>query len=189
MEMTKTTLDGLLLVKPRLFKDERGWFVESYNRETFKKAAQNIGAEIDIEFVQDNHSHSTQYTLRGLHFQTSPGQAKLIRCTLGCIWDVAVDIRPNSPTLGKYFGIELSEENPTQIFIPVGFAHGFMVLSDRAEVQYKCSNVYNAATESGIQWDDADLQVPWPLNDQAPVISNRDTKNQSFKQYCEKIKT
>lgn len=174
MEVTATPLEGLLLLRPKLFRDGRGWFQESYNRETLLKAG------IDAAFVQDNHSLSARGTLRGLHFQTTPGQAKLIRCTRGTIWDVAVDIRAGSPTFGKNFGVELREEDSRQIFIPVGFAHGFLVLSESAEVQYKCSNVYNAATESGIAWDDPDLRVPWPLQGIAPLISERDKHNQSF---------
>jgi dTDP-4-dehydrorhamnose 3,5-epimerase len=174
MEVKKTPLDGVLLVRPRLFKDDRGWFLESYNRDVF------LAVGIVETFVQDNHSRSSLHTLRGLHFQTHPGQAKLIRCTSGKVWDVAVDIRKNSPTFGQHFGTELSADDPTQILIPVGFAHGFLVLSDWAEVQYKCSSVYNGATESGIQWDDPDLNVPWPLGSGSPLISDRDRKNQSF---------
>lgn len=177
MEITKTSLDGILLLRPRLFKDDRGWFLESYNRDVFRAAG------ISETFVQDNHSRSARGTLRGLHFQTHPGQAKLIRCTFGRIWDVAVDIRPGSPTFGMQMGIELSAEDPQQILIPIGFAHGFLVLSDWAEVQYKCSNVYNGATESGIQWNDPDLQVAWPLGGEAPLISERDKKNQSFAEF------
>jgi dTDP-4-dehydrorhamnose 3,5-epimerase len=181
MQVTKTELDGILLLKPRLFKDDRGWFLESYNREVFH------GAGIAETFVQDNHSRSSQNTLRGLHFQTTPGQAKLIRCTLGRIWDVAVDIRPKSKTFGKHFGIELSDFDPTQILIPIGFAHGFLVLSEWAEVQYKCTNVYNGATESGIQWNDPDLNVPWPLNAETPNISERDKQNQSFSDFRNRL--
>jgi dTDP-4-dehydrorhamnose 3,5-epimerase len=181
MEATKTPLDGLLLLRPRLFKDDRGWFLESYNRNTFQAAG------IAETFIQDNHSASVRGTLRGLHFQTHPGQAKLIRCTSGKIWDVAVDIRPSSATFGKHFGMELTPDGALQMFIPVGFAHGFLVLSDFAEVQYKCSNVYNASTESGIQWDDPDLAVAWPLGPVPPVISERDRKNQSFAEFRGKI--
>jgi dTDP-4-dehydrorhamnose 3,5-epimerase len=181
MEIMNTTLDGVLLLKPKLFKDDRGWFLESYNREVFAAAG------ILETFVQDNHSRSQKNTLRGLHFQTQPGQAKLIRCTQGSIWDVAVDIRPKSVTFGKSFGVTLSAESPTQILIPVGFAHGFLVLSDWAEVQYKCSNVYNAATESGIQWNDSELQVPWPLGKELPIISERDKRNQSFAEFKSRI--
>jgi dTDP-4-dehydrorhamnose 3,5-epimerase len=181
MEATPTPLNGLLIVRTRVFKDPRGWFTESYNRETFAAAG------ITATFVQDNHSASVRGTLRGLHFQTQPGQAKLIRCTAGRIWDVAVDIRPSSATFGRHFGFELSAEDPSQMYIPIGFAHGFLVLSETAEVQYKCSSVYNASTESGIQWDDPELAVAWPLHGQAPIISDRDTRNQSFAEFRKKL--
>lgn len=176
MEIIPTPLAGLVQIRPRVFRDGRGWFLESYNRETFHKAG------IDLTFVQDNHSLSAKGTLRGLHFQTHPGQAKLVRCTSGSIWDVAVDIRPGSATFGRHFGAVLTAEDPLQLLIPVGFAHGFLVLSATAEVQYKCSNVYDAATESGIAWDDPDLGVPWPLEGAVPLISDRDRKNQSFRE-------
>jgi dTDP-4-dehydrorhamnose 3,5-epimerase len=181
MEVVPTPIEGLLQLRPRIFKDSRGWFLESYNRETFLKAG------IAETFVQDNHSLSAKNTLRGLHFQTAPGQAKLIRCTEGAIWDVAVDIRPESPTFGKHFGCTLTAGDPLEFFIPVGFAHGFLVLSERAQVQYKCSNVYNAATESGIAWDDPDLAVAWPLGGEEPVLSDRDRKNQSFRNFKESL--
>jgi dTDP-4-dehydrorhamnose 3,5-epimerase len=181
MEAIKTPLDGILILKPRVFKDDRGWFLESYNRNAFQAAG------IQETFVQDNHSASAKGTLRGLHFQTHPGQAKLIRCTRGRIWDVAVDIRPSSETFGRHHGVELDAAEATQLFIPVGFAHGFLVLSDTAEVQYKCSNVYNAATESGIQWDDPELAVAWPLGGLAPLVSERDKKNQSFGEFKRKL--
>ena len=181
MEVLKTPLDGLLVLKPRVFKDDRGWFLESYNRITFQSAG------LSETFVQDNHSASSRGTLRGLHFQTHPGQAKLVRCTRGRIWDVAVDIRPGSPTFGQHFGADLAADEATQIYIPIGFAHGFLVLSESAEVQYKCSNVYNAATEAGIQWDDPELAVAWPLGGQAPLISERDKRNQSFAEFKRKL--
>jgi dTDP-4-dehydrorhamnose 3,5-epimerase len=181
MEVQQTALDGVLVLRPRIFKDGRGWFQESYNRDAF------LAAGITETFVQDNHSRSVQHTLRGLHFQTQPGQAKLIRCTLGRIWDVAVDIRPQSRTYGEFFGMEISAEDAVQILIPVGFAHGFMVLSEWAEVQYKCSNVYNGATESGIQWDDAELKVAWPLGSALPLLSERDKKNPSFAEHRAKL--
>jgi dTDP-4-dehydrorhamnose 3,5-epimerase len=181
MQVTKTPLDGLLELRLRVFKDDRGWFLESYNKNTFQASGLN---EV---YVQDNHSASVKNTLRGLHFQTHPGQAKLIRCTQGRIWDVAVDIRPSSPTFGKHHAVELTPEDGVQLFIPVGFAHGFLVLSDKAEVQYKCSSVYNASTESGIQWDDPELAVAWPLGGETPLVSDRDTKNQSFAEFRKKI--
>ena len=177
MEISKTPLSGVLMLRPRVFKDGRGWFQETYNREKF------FAAGILENFVQDNHSRSARHTLRGLHYQSRPGQAKLVRCTLGEIWDVAVDIRSDSPTFGRHFGVRLTQEDPSQIMIPLGFAHGFLVLSDWAEVQYKCSSVYNAATESGIQWDDPDLAVAWPLEGSSPLISDRDKHNPSFRDY------
>lgn len=177
MEVIPTPLAGLLLLRPKLFRDGRGWFQEAYNRETLLKAG------IDTVFIQDNHSLSVRGTLRGLHYQSSPGQAKLIRCTRGSVWDVAVDIRRDSPTFGEHFGVVLREEDPQQVLIPVGFAHGFLVLSETAEVQYKCSNVYNAATECGIAWDDPDLGVPWPLDGMEPLLSERDRKNPSFREF------
>lgn len=172
----RTPLEGLVVVKPQVFRDARGFFAESYNGPRFAAAG------ITTEFVQDNHSLSVRGTLRGLHFQTNPGQAKLIRCTRGRIWDVAVDIRPDSPTFGRHFAAELAPEDFAMLYIPVGFAHGFLVLSDTAEVQYKCSNVYDASTEAGLAWDDADLNIPWPLErvGGTPLLSERDNANPSF---------
>jgi dTDP-4-dehydrorhamnose 3,5-epimerase len=181
METIRLPLDGLLLLKPKVFRDDRGWFLESYNRSAFEAAG------VREAFVQDNHSSSAQGTLRGLHFQTHPGQAKLIRCTRGRIWDVAVDIRPSSPTFGRHFGAELDADSMAQLFIPIGFAHGFLVLSEAAEVQYKCSNLYNPATESGLAWDDPELSVPWPLQGLSPLLSERDKKNQSFAEFRRKL--
>lgn len=168
-------LDGLVVIEPNLFRDDRGFFLEPYNAVRYKAAG------IDLDFVQDNHSSSTKGVLRGLHFQTRPGQAKLLRCGRGRIWDVAVDIRPQSATFGKWWGIELDSQSHRQLFIPVGFAHGFCVLSEEAEVLYKCSNVYDPATESGIAWDDPQIGVAWPV--QTPVVSQRDRNNQSLEQY------
>lgn len=175
----RTPLEGLLIVKPQVFRDARGFFIESYNRPRF------VAAGIPTEFVQDNHSLSARGTLRGLHFQTTPGQAKLIRCTRGRIWDVAVDIRPGSATFGRHFAAELSPEDFAMLYIPVGFAHGFLVLSDEAEVQYKCSNVYDPATEAGLAWDDAELGIAWPLDrvGGTPLLSERDKKNPSFREW------
>jgi dTDP-4-dehydrorhamnose 3,5-epimerase len=173
----KTPLEGLLVVKPRVFRDDRGFFVETYNKETFAAAG------IPTEFKQDNHSKSSKGTLRGLHFQTTPGQAKLVRCAVGAIWDVAVDIRPESPTFGQHHGIILTPEDVTMFYIPVGFAHGFVVLSETAEVLYKSSNVYNPATEAGIAWNDPDLNVAWPLDGIEPLLSARDKTNPSFKEW------
>lgn len=178
MQSEKLNIEGLVLVTPDVFGDARGFFFESYNYDKFR------GIGIDTVFVQDNHSASVKDTLRGLHFQTAPGQAKLLRVLRGNIWDVAVDMRPGSPTLGKWVGVELSEENRKMFYIPVGFAHGFCVLSDYAEVAYKCSSVYNKDTETGVAWDDPDIAVAWPVK--TPVLSERDKTNQSFKAYLAK---
>ncbi len=174
LTIEKTPLEGLLVVKPRVFRDERGFFVETYNKEIFAAAG------ISTEFKQDNHSKSSKGTLRGLHYQTTPGQAKLVRCAVGAIWDVAVDIRPESPTFGQHHGIVLTPEDVTMFYIPVGFAHGFVVLSDTAEVLYKSSNVYNPATEAGLAWNDAELKVAWPIQGMDLLLSERDKTNQSF---------
>lgn len=177
MTLEETPINGLKIIHPQVFNDERGFFMETYNEVKFE----NLGV---IEtFRQDNHSRSTRNTLRGLHFQSHPGQAKLVRAIRGVIWDVAVDIRLDSPTFGKWFGIELSEDNKTMFFIPIGFAHGFCVLSDVAEVAYKASNVYNAQTECGIAWDDPDIAIEWPVSE--PILSNRDLKNPSLKEWRE----
>jgi dTDP-4-dehydrorhamnose 3,5-epimerase len=181
MQVTNTPLDGLVLIQLRVFKDDRGWFLESYNSDRFQAAG------LKDVYLQDNHSSSVRHTLRGLHFQTRPGQAKLIRCTQGRIWDVAVDIRPSSPTFGRHHALELSQGDGQLLHIPIGFAHGFLVLSESAEVQYKCSSVYDAATESGIQWDDPELSVAWPLGGAVPLISDRDAKNPSFAEFKRKI--
>lgn len=172
----KTPLEGLLIVKPQVFHDPRGFFVESYNRARFTRAG------IVTEFVQDNHSRSARGTLRGLHFQTGPGQVKLVRCTQGRIWDVAVDMRPDSATCGKHVAVELTPDQAVMLYIPAGFAHGYLALEEGTEVQYKCSRVYDPATEAGLAWDDADLNVPWPLDrvGGTPLLSERDTSNQSF---------
>ncbi len=179
MQVEKFGIDGLALITPDVFGDNRGFFMESYNIDKFKA----IG--ITDVFVQDNHSRSVKNTLRGLHFQTEPGQAKLLRCVRGVIWDVAVDIRPNSPTFGQWYGVELSEDNKKIFYIPIGFAHGFCVLSEEADVLYKVSSVYNGKTEDGIAWDDPDFAVKWPVN--TPVLSDRDLGNQSFADYKKKI--
>lgn len=177
MQVEKTPIDGLLLVSPKLFRDERGFFMESWRKELWASAG------IGPDFAQDNHSASVKNTLRGLHFQTSPGQGKLLRCTRGRIWDVAVDLRPFSPTLGKWFGVELDDEECRQFWIPVGFAHGFCVLSDYAEVQYKCTAPYDPKTEAGIAWNDPEIGVEWPV--QNPVLSMRDQTNPTWAQWRE----
>ena len=145
---------------PRLFPDERGFFLESY------KAGEFAAAGIREDFVQDNHSRSARSVLRGLHFQRPPhAQAKLVRVTRGSVWDVAVDLRRGSATFGRWFGLELSEENRTMLYIPQGFAHGFVSLTDGAELLYKCGAEYDKDSDGGVRWDDPELAIEWPLSD------------------------
>jgi len=167
IHITETQLAGVVIIEPEVFRDERGFFMESYNRRVFQAHG------IPQEFVQDNHSRSAHKVLRGLHYQDMRApQAKLVRCTVGRIWDVAVDLRVGSPTFGRWVGVELSAENARQLFIPVGFAHGFAVLSEFAEVQYKCDGYYTPAAEGVILWNDPDLSIAWPFDD--PALSVRD---------------
>jgi dTDP-4-dehydrorhamnose 3,5-epimerase len=161
-----TKLDGVVLLEPEVFGDERGFLLESFS------AAGWAELDADVEFVQDNHSRSRKGILRGLQFQTEPGQAKLVRCARGRIWDVAVDLRRESPTYGRWEGHELDDVAHRQLFVPVGFAHGFCVLSEVADVNYKVSSYYDPATEAGIAWDDPDVGVEWPVTD--PQLSERD---------------
>jgi dTDP-4-dehydrorhamnose 3,5-epimerase len=161
-----TRLGGTVLLEPVVHGDERGFFVETYRRDLWAEHG------VEAEFVQHNHSRSAKGTLRGLHFQTEPGQAKLVRCARGQIFDVAVDLRRDSPTYGQWEGHLLDDEVHHQLFVPVGFAHGFAVLSDLADVTYLCSSTYDPATESGIAWDDPEVGVEWPVDD--PLISERD---------------
>ena len=170
-----TFLPGIILIQPKVYADARGFFLETYSKEKYE----NI--EIRETFVQDNHSFSKKGTLRGLHFQAGEGQAKLVRVTRGEVFDVAVDIRPKSPTFGKWIGIHLSEKNDKQIYIPVGFAHGFCVLSETAEVLYKCSSKYSPDKEKGIMWNDPDIGILWPIK--KPVLSKRDKNNPSFQKW------
>jgi dTDP-4-dehydrorhamnose 3,5-epimerase len=175
MNIIETNLAGLLLIEPKVFEDSRGYFLESYNSETFKNSG------IDTIFVQDNQSFSCKGTLRGLHFQNTPyAQVKLIRVITGSIIDVAVDIRKGSKTYGKYYSAELSGENKKMLYIPDGFAHGFLTLEDNTIVQYKCSNVYNKESEGGIMWNDPDININWGLIDE-PIISDKDKNNILFK--------
>lgn len=174
MEVGTLSLAGLQIICPKVHRDSRGFFVEAYNQERY----QQLG--LDCKFVQDNHSRSSYGTLRGLHFQTSPGQAKLLRVASGRIFDVAVDIRPYSPTFGQWEGVYLDAESHQQLFVPVGFAHGFCVVSDYADVLYKVSSVYSPTTESGCLWNDPEIDVQWPIKD--PLVSERDRAAQTFAQ-------
>jgi dTDP-4-dehydrorhamnose 3,5-epimerase len=161
-----TRLEGVVLLEPEVHGDERGFMVETYRRAAWAEAG------VDLEFVQHNHSRSSGGILRGLHFQTEPGQAKLVRCARGRIFDVAVDLRRDSPTFGGWEGHILDDESHRQLLVPIGFAHGFAVLSDLADVSYLLSSTYDPATEAGVAWDDPDIGVDWPLSD--PLLSDRD---------------
>jgi dTDP-4-dehydrorhamnose 3,5-epimerase len=164
----ETELQGLLLIEPELHGDERGFLIETFRADAWR----DLG--VDAEFVQDNHSRSRGGILRGLHFQTSPGQAKLVRCLRGRIWDVAVDLRRDSPTYRRWEGHELDDVSHRQLFLPVGFAHGFCVLSERADVAYRLSSYFDPATEAEIAWDDPDIGIQWPISD--PILSERDRR-------------
>ncbi|MEH7440197.1 dTDP-4-dehydrorhamnose 3,5-epimerase [Neobacillus drentensis] len=171
MNVNETILPGVKIVEPQVFGDHRGWFMETYSDGKFKEAG------IDIKFFQDNQSFSAaKGTLRGLHYQLNPkAQTKLVRCTKGSIFDVAVDIRKGSPKFGKWFGIELSEENKKQLLIPQGFAHGFMTLTDNVEVQYKVDELYAPECDRGIIWNDPAIGIEWPM-EIIPVLSAKDEK-------------
>lgn len=164
MKVTATALPEVLRIEPRVFRDERGFFLETYRAERYREHG------IGVDFVQDNHSRSAHGTLRGLHIQR--GMAKLVRAVRGKVLDVAVDVRVGSPRFGQHVAVELSEENFEQLFVPAGFAHGFVVLSETAEIEYKCSAVYAPEDEIAIAWNDPQIAVPWPV--EAPTLSDRD---------------
>jgi len=170
MTITPTPLEGCIVITPRIFNDDRGYFFESYNAQNFNKA---IGYEVN--FVQDNQSYSTKGVFRGLHLQKGEhAQSKLVRVTKGEVLDVAVDLRTGSPTYGQHFSVKLSEENNQQFFIPRGFAHGFIVLSDVAVFQYKCDNYYNKASEGGLHYADPDLNIDWGMPANELLVSEKD---------------
>ena len=174
-EFKRLGIPDVVLIKPKVFKDERGFFIETYKKSEFEKAG------IKGEFIQDNHSKSKYGVLRGLHFQRNPyAQAKIVRCVRGIIYDVAVDLRRNSPTFGKWVGMILSEYNKYQLYIPRGFAHGFLVLSDVAEVVYKVDNVYAPDYEAGIIWNDRSINIQWPID--KPILSQKDQKWPTLKE-------
>jgi dTDP-4-dehydrorhamnose 3,5-epimerase len=170
MQVVTTGLPGVLLLEPKVFGDERGFFFESYNRRTFHKAT-----GMDVEFVQDNHSRSKKNVLRGLHYQIRQAQGKLIRCTAGEVWDVAVDLRKGSPTFGRWTGFTLSAESKRMAWIPPGFAHGFLVVSDSADVLYKATDYYAPEHERTLLWSDPALGIKWPLAG-APVLADKDRR-------------
>jgi dTDP-4-dehydrorhamnose 3,5-epimerase len=176
MKFTKTSIVGLVIIEPRVFGDERGYFLESYNEKEFEQAI------CKVSFVQDNESKSSKGVLRGLHFQKPPfNQAKLVRCIAGRVLDVAVDIRKGSPTYGKHVAIELSGENKKQVFVPRGFAHGFSVLSETAIFAYKVDNKYAPESDSGIRYDDTELGIDWRLPQEEVQLSEKDKELPSFK--------
>lgn len=169
IKVTNCDIEGLFIIEPAVFPDERGYFMETYNQRDFEAAG------LGMTFVQDNQSMSVKGVLRGLHFQKQYPQGKLVRVVRGKVFDVAVDLRKNSDTYGKWFGVELSAENKKQFYIPEGFAHGFLVLSDEAEFCYKCTDFYHPGDEGGIKWDDPDIGIEWPLQDGVKlVISEKD---------------
>ena len=166
MKITETELPGVLIIEPQVFGDERGFFLESFHAGRYREAG------IDMAFVQDNHSRSRKGVLRGLHFQRRHPQGKLVRASRGSIFDVAADIDPASPTFGQHVGVTLSDENHRQMWIPPGYAHGFCVLSDEADFEYKCTDLYYPNDEGGVFWSDPDLNIQWPLSD--PLLSAKD---------------
>lgn len=172
MDVKTTEIKDLYVIEPKVFKDNRGFFLENYNHKRYAEVG------IDVHFIQDNHSRSQKNTLRGLHYQINPGQGKLIYVGAGEIFDVAVDIRRNSPTFGQWFGINLSAESKNQLYIPVGFAHGFCVLTETAEVFYKCTDYYSPKNERGIMWNDPTLAIDWPVT--SPILSERDKNHPPF---------
>lgn len=174
MEITSTPLQGLMIIQPNIFKDDRGYFFESYNKKVFEDAS------LDLNFVQDNQSLSEKDTLRGLHFQLSPyKQGKLVSVIRGAAQDVVVDIRKNSPTYGKHFSIILNEDNKTCLWVPIGFAHGFLALEDNTILSYKCTEFYNQESEGGIIWNDESLNIKWLCEN--PKLSKKDKLQQQFK--------
>jgi dTDP-4-dehydrorhamnose 3,5-epimerase len=172
MKVSKSPIDGLIIIEPKVFRDSRGLFYEVYSESRYKEHG------VPARFVQDNHSVSEKGVLRGLHYQVNPGQDKLVRVVRGEVFDVAVDIRKGSLTYGKWWGLSLSETNNLQLYIPVGFAHGFCVLSDSAEVLYKCSDYYSPQNERGIIWNDPDLAIDWPIEN--PILSEKDIEYPNF---------
>lgn len=182
MNVIKTDIEGLVVLEPRVFGDSRGYFFESFNARTFEEAVGNVS------FVQDNESKSSYGVVRGLHFQKPPhAQAKLVRVVKGKVLDVAVDLRKDSPTFGKYVAVELSEDNHRQVFIPRGFAHGFSVLSDEVIFQYKCDNYYAPESEGAVAWDDPDLDIDWRVPADKVLLSEKDKKHPFLKDILDEL--
>ncbi|KYM72252.1 dTDP-4-dehydrorhamnose 3,5-epimerase [Pantoea agglomerans] len=167
MKIIDTKIADVKIIEPKVFGDERGFFLETFQSEKYKRAL-----NIEGEFVQDNHSRSAKNVLRGLHFQRNNPQGKLVRVVRGEVFDVAVDIRPESPTFKQWVGVYLSEENKTQFWVPPGLAHGFVVISDYADFEYKCTNYYDPSSEGCLSWNDPELGIDWPVSD--PILSEKD---------------
>ena len=177
MEVIKTDIEGVVIIEPRIFRDDRGYFYESFSQREFEEKV------CKTTFVQDNQSKSSYGVLRGLHFQKPPYcQSKLVRCIKGAVLDVAVDLRKGSPTFGKHVAVELTEENHRQLFVPRGFAHGFAVLSEEAVFQYKCDNFYNKESEGAIAWDDPELAIDWRIPADKALLSEKDKLNKGIKE-------
>lgn len=175
MNFVETPLKDVYVVEPKVFGDQRGFFMETWNRETFRAAG------FDLDFVQDNHSRSVRGILRGLHFQTEHTQGKLVRVTSGEVFDVAVDLRQSSPTLGQWFGVSLSAENHRMLWVPPGFAHGFYVTSEYADFLYKCTDIYHPASEQTLAWDDPTVGIEWPVPArETPQLSAKDAEGLSW---------
>ena len=177
MKIEKTSLMDVLIIQTKVFEDERGFFMEVHRRDLFREMG------LDLDFVQDNHSRSHYGTIRGLHFQWEPAMGKLMRVTRGKAFLVAVDIRKNSPNLGQWIGIEVSEDDKRQVWAPAGFARGFCALSDIVDIQYKCTGTYNNACESGILWNDPEVGIKWPV--EKPVLSEKDEVAQPLRKWLE----
>lgn len=176
MNFIKTDIPDVILIEPDVFGDARGFFLETWHREKFRAGG------IDMDFVQDNHSRSGRHTLRGLHYQIRQAQGKLVRVIRGEVFDVAVDLRRTSPTFGKWTGEYLSDENKKMLWVPPGFAHGFLVISESADIVYKCTDFYAPEFDRGIRWDDPDLAIEWPLpNGVKPILSKKDAAAPLFK--------
>ncbi|MEF9674807.1 dTDP-4-dehydrorhamnose 3,5-epimerase [Pectobacterium aroidearum] len=178
MQVKDTRIEGVKIVQPKVFGDARGFFLETFEKRRYQEML-----NIDLDFVQDNHSRSSKGVLRGLHFQRSNPQGKLVRAVRGEVFDVAVDIRPDSPTYGAWEGVILSEENKTQFWIPPGLAHGFVVLSELADFEYKCTDYYNPANEGCLLWNDPDVGIEWPIT--KPLLSEKDKLGKLFKELGE----
>lgn len=175
MNVIATHLPGVLILEPKVFGDDRGFFMESYNRQTFRQAT-----GLDITFVQDNHSRSGKHVLRGLHYQLVRPQGKLVRVVAGAVWDLAVDLRRDSPHLGQWVGVELSAANQRQLWVPPGFAHAFLVLSEQADFLYKTTDYWFPEHERSIIWNDPQLAIDWPLAGAEPILAEKDASAPSF---------